>query len=226
MVKWKGTDISTYGIIVEKTPTISKGKKNIETLTIDGRSGFLTIDRGTYQPFNVSLECHAKEGSDFNQIKAFLDGYGTLSFENDKEYTAIINNAIPFEKVACFKSFIIQFLVNPIAHGTTEITKAITATPETFSISEATTEMTPEITIQGSGDIAITINNNTFNLTDIDSTKTYTLDSELKEIKDQNNNNQSSKMNGEFPKLKPASNTVSYTGTITTFTIKYKKAFL
>lgn len=226
MVKWKNIDISTYGIIVEKTPTISKGKKNIETVTIDGRSGFLTIDRGTYQPFIVSLECHAKAGSDFDQIKAFLDGYGSVQFENDKEYKGIINNAIPFEKVANFKSFMIQFLVNPIAHGTTEITKTITSASETFTITEATAEMTPEITIKGTGNIEITINNKTFNLNDIDSTKTYTLDCELKEIKDNNGNNQSRIMNGDFPTLKPATNEVSYIGTITEFTIKYKKAFL
>ena len=38
--------------------------------------------------------------------------------------------------------------------------------------------------------------------------------------------NQSNLMSGDFPYLKPSSNTISYTGTITQFKIKYKKAYL
>ena len=122
MVKWKNVDLSTKGIVVEKTPTISKGNKKIDIFEIEGRSGFLSIDKGTYEPFSIKLECHAKETANFDEIKAFLDGYGTLSFNNDREYTAVINNAIPFEKVLMFKSFVISFMVNPIAHDITPTT--------------------------------------------------------------------------------------------------------
>ena len=87
MVKWNNIDFKDKGIVVEKTPTISKGKKNIDTYTIEGRNGFLSIDRGTYQPFSLSIECHAKESANFDEIKAFLDGYGTLSFDGEREYT-------------------------------------------------------------------------------------------------------------------------------------------
>ena len=67
-VYWKGIDLKSYGIIVDKTPTISKGKKNIDTISIPGRNGFLTIDKGTYQPFVVSLECHARESANYDKM--------------------------------------------------------------------------------------------------------------------------------------------------------------
>lgn len=226
MIKWKNVDLMTKGIIVEKTPTISKGKKNIETYAIDGRNGFLTIDKGTYQSFNVSVECHAREDANFNEIKAFLDGYGTLSFDNDKEYTAIVNNAIPFEKVGIFKSFVIQFLVNPISHSITSYEKTINTSSESFDIDDATTDMEPVITLQGSGDVAITVNNKTFYLTGLDSTKTYTLNCETKEIRDNLGLNVSNKMNGDFPSLKAGTNNIEYSGSLTQFKFDYRLAYL
>lgn len=226
MVKWNNIDLKTKGIIVEKTPKISKGKKDIETYTIPGRNGFLNIDKGTYQPFNITLECHAKETANFDEIKAFLDGYGTLTFDNEREYTAIINNAIPFEKVQMFKSFVIQFMVNPIAHDITETTYTVASTSSTLTINGGNTTIEPNLEIKGSGNVSITINNKTFNLKNLVSTKTYYLNSELKEIVDNSGNNCSNQMQYEFPTLKPGNNTISYTGTISTFKIKYKKSYL
>lgn len=221
MIKWKNIDLSTKGIVVEKTPTISKGKKRIETYTIDGRNGFLSIDRGTYEPFSLSIQCHAKEDANFDEIKAFLDGYGTLSFDGVREYTAIVNNAIPFEKVQMFKSFVIQFMVNPIAHDITATT--IDLLSGDFTITGATALMHPTLTITCSGDVSITINNNTFTLDDADGT--YILDCENKVITS-SGVNASNIMSGDFPTFKNGENDVETSGTITTFTASYKKAYL
>ncbi len=221
MVKWNNIDLSTKGIVVEKTPTISKGKKNIETYTIEGRNGFLSIDRGTYQPFSLQIECHAKEDADFDQIKAFLDGYGTLSFDNEREYTAIVNNAIPFEKVQMFKSFAIQFMVNPIAHDITPTTITPSAS---FNITGATTDMYPTITIvAASGGCEVNINGVEFTTSNEDET-TYILDCENKVIT-KNGVNAASEMSGDFPFFKVGTNTYSGTG-VTSISASYKKAYL
>ena len=226
MVKWNNTDFSSKGIIVEKTPTISKGKKRIETYTIDGRNGFLSIDRNTYEPFSVSVECHAKETANFDEIKSFLDGYGTLTFDNQREYTAIINNAIPFEKVQMFKSFVVQFMVNPIAHDinatTINLLNDLDAN-DRFTITGATAMMYPTITITCSGDVEITINNKTFSLDDADGT--YILDCENKVITS-NGVNASNIMSGDFPTFINGTNEVETTGTISVLSASYKKAYL
>lgn len=224
MVKWNGIDFNSKGIVVEKTPTISKGKKNIDTYTIDGRNGFLSIDKGTYQPFSLSVECHAKETANFDEIKAFLDGYGTLTFDNEREYTAIVNNAIPFEKVQMFKSFVVQFMVNPIAHDITATTINLLTglTDGKFTITGTYTDIEPTITITCSGDVSITINNKTFTLDDADGT--YILDCQNKVITN-SGLNASSIMSGDFPTFKNGENAVSTTGTITAFSASYKKSY-
>lgn len=225
MVKFKNIDFNTKGIVVEKTPTISKGKKDIDIYSIDGRSGFLSIDKGTYQPFSLQVECHAKDTANFDEIKAFLDGYGTLTFDNQREYTAVVNNAIPFEKVQMFKSFAVQFMVNPIAHdiSVTTINLLTGLVDGKFTITGATYKMEPTITLTGSGDIEITINNKSFTLSDANGT--YVLDCENKVIT-KNNLNASNIMLGDFPTFQNGENSVSITGTVTAISASYKKAYL
>lgn len=221
MVKWKNIDLSTKGIVVEKTPTISKGNKKIDIFEIEGRSGFLSIDKGTYEPFSLQLECHAKDTANFDEIKAFLDGYGTLSFDNQREYTAIVNNAIPFEKVQMFKSFAIEFMVNPIAHDITPTTINLLSS-STFTIG-GTYRTYPILEIQASGDVDITINNKIFSLNDADGT--YILDCENKIIT-KNGLNASNIMLGDFPYFEVGENEVTIDGTVTTLSASYKKAYL
>ena len=221
MVKWNGIDFKNKGIIVEKTPTISKGKKDIETYSIQGRNGFLSIDRGTYQPFSLQIECHAKESANFDEIKAFLDGYGTLSFDNEREYTAIVNNAIPFEKVQMFKSFAVSFMVNPIAHDITPTTLTIT---DDFTISGATAKMYPTLTlVAAAGGADININGVEFTTSNEEAT-TYVLDCENKVIT-KNGVNASNEMSGDFPYFTNGTNTYEGTG-VTSLSASYKKAYL
>lgn len=221
MVKWNNIDFKDKGIVVEKTPTISKGKKNIETYSVEGRNGFLSIDRGTYQPFSLQVECHAKETTNFDEIKAFLDGYGTLSFDGEREYTAIVNNAIPFEKVQMFKSFAVQFMVNPIAHDINPTTIDL-LTNSTFTLG-GTFKTNPVLEITATGDVTITINNQSFTLNDADGT--YILDCENKVIT-KNGLNASNIMLGDFPYFVVGTNEVTTDGTITTLNASYRKAYL
>ena len=220
MVKWNNIDFNTKGIVVEKTPKISKGQKRIETYSVEGRNGFLSIDKGTYEPFSLQIECHAKETANFDDIKAFLDGYGTLTFDNEREYTAIVNNAIPFEKVQMFKSFVVSFMVNPIAHDITATT--INLTNSTFNIG-GNYETYPIITIQATGDVEVTINNTTFSIEGANGT--YILDCDKKVIT-KSGLNAANVMSGEFPKFVVGENTIDTTGTITSISASYKNAYL
>ena len=221
MVKWNGIDFKDKGIIVEKTPTISKGKKDIEIYSVAGRSGFLSIDKGTYQPFSLPIECHAKETANFDEIKAFLDGYGTLTLDGEREYTAIVNNAIPFEKVQMFKSFVVQFMVNPIAHDITPTTISIT---DDFTIVGATAEIHPILTLEAAaGGAEVNINGVEFTTSNEESA-TYILDCESKIIT-KNGINASNEMLGDFPFFINGENTYQGTG-VTSLSASYKKAYL
>ena len=37
MVTWKGINLNSKGIIVERTPNVPKGKKNIEIIEVEGQ---------------------------------------------------------------------------------------------------------------------------------------------------------------------------------------------
>lgn len=223
MILWKNINLRDKGIIVEKTPIPPKGKKRIDTYTIEGRNGFLSVDTGNYDPFSYSLPCHFHESANRDDICNFLDGYGTLSFDGLREYTAIIQNSISFEKLSRFKKFIIQFLINPIAEDINPTEKIINNNSETFEIKDATYKMFPILEITGIGDLEITFNNETFNLQDINGK--YVLDCK-EQVITHNGLNASSKMLHSFPHLIPGINTISYIGNITSFKIIYKKAYV
>lgn len=227
MVIWKNIDFKDKGIIVEKTPTLNKGKKRIETYDIEGRNGVLVIDKGTYEPFVVTIECHFDTTKySIDTIKEFLDGYGTLSFDGEKEYTALVENQISFEKVLMFRKFPIQFLVNPIAKEINSNIVTINSNNYELLINKATSYMYPLLKIVASGDITITFNNKTFYLYDLESTNTYYLDCENKVIYDKNMKNCSNLMKYDFPYLIPGTNNISYTGAISSFEIEYKRTYI
>lgn len=224
MVIWKGIEFRKKGIIVEKIPKITKAKKKIDVYEIEGRNGFLSVDTGVYESFVETIECHFNEQKvDINVIKEFLDGYGTLSFDGKTEYTAIIQNAIDFEKILNFRSFVVQFLVNPISEDIIETEYTVLSDNDILNIENATAEMYPIVELTGSGDVSITINGKTFNLKNLDGD--YILDSKYKVIT-HNGINASNQMQYDFPILKPGKNTINYIGSISNFKIKYRKAYL
>ncbi len=226
MFYWKNISSEEMGLVVSKTPTISKGKRNIEKLVIPGRSGFLTIDQGTYESFIIPVECHFNKGvTNQDEILAWLDGSGKLSFDNERRWEAVIVNSISLEKVIGFyRSFLIQFECQPISESITEYTFMVEDNPTTLNISGATAQMEPVIEITGSGDVQVNINNKTFYLYGIEGK--YILDSKWKIITDEEGNNTSNKMLYDFPLLVPGINEIEYLGNISNFTIKYRLAFI
>lgn len=224
MIIWKGINFRNKGIIVENIPAFSKGKKNIDTYTIPGRNGFLSVDNGTYDSFLVNVECHLNEKTtDLDSVKDYLDGFGTLSCDGEREYTAIINNSISFDSIKAFKKFMVQFLVNPIAEDIESTTFTVSDTSSQLTIEGATATMYPTLTITGTGDITVTINGKSFILKAINGT--CILDCKNKVITS-NGTNMSNKMLYDFPTLQPGLNTISTIGIISAFTIDYKKAYL
>ena len=220
--KWKGTSFNSKGIIIEKTPIPDKPKHSYQQYTIPGRNGYLAIDNKTYDPLLLSLECHLDTNNlDMNEIRAWLDGYGELQINNERKYTGYISNAISFEKITHFRKFIIQFTLQPLAKAvsTTEI-NALSI--DSFE-SDTYANTFPIITITGTGNISLSINNVGFTIYNADGT--YILDCEAKVIT-KSGINQSGNMSGEFPYIVNGTNSVIKSGTITALEIDYSKTFI
>lgn len=221
--KWKGIAFNSMGIIIEKTPIANKPKHSYNQYTIPGRNGYLAIDNKTYDPLLLSLECHfdTNKVDDINDLRAWLDGYGELQIDDERVYTGYISNAISFEKITHFRKFIIQFTLQPLAKAV-ESTEIDALSLDTLA-AETYTNTYPTITITGTGDISLSINNVGFTI--YDANGTYTLDCEAKVIT-KNGINQSSSMSGEFPYIVDGDNSIIKTGTITALTIEYYKTFI
>ena len=221
--KWNGITFNSKGIIIEKVPVIPRAKHEYTTYDIPGRNGFLTIDDKTYEGIPFELECHFKDNANVNEIRAFLDGYGTLQVDNEKVYTGYISNQIDFEKIVNFRKFLIQFMLQPVARALTETTTTLTTgLNKSLTINDMYTNTEPTFEVTASGNVSVTWNEKTFNIYNADGT--YILDCNAKVIT-KSGVNASGSMSGEFPTLKP-SNTYSTTGTISSFKVKYYKPYL
>ena len=219
--KWKGISFVNKNVVVEKIPITPKANHSYTKYNIPGRSGTLVIDNKTYDDIPLSLECHFNNTNvNINEVKAWLDGYGKLQLDSEKEYTGYVNNSISFEQISRFDKFIVQFMLKPFAKAL-QPTVITTTTSGTFTAD--TFETYPRITITGTGTIGITLNGTSFNIYNADGT--YILDCEAKIIT-KSGINQSNNMSGEFPKIKNGSNSLTTSGTITAMEISYYKTYL
>lgn len=207
MIKFKGYDLTSKGIIVENIPKIQKAKKRIDIYDIYGRNGFLSVDNGTYDSWQLSVECHCADNIDVNEIATFLDGYGTISFDDIKQSTAIVNSNIEFEKIrnSGFKKFLLSFLINPIFEDiipthTEELSNEFEQVGDFNVLTYTTTtysKIYPILEIELASDTDFYFNNKKFSL----KSGTYILDCKNKEITNSMGENMSSKMSGNFPYL-------------------------
>ena len=231
MIKFKGYDLTSKGIIVDELPKIQKPKKRTDIYNIYGRNGFLSVDNNTYDSYNIQVQCHLADTANMDTIASFLDGYGTISFDGIKQSTAIVNNSISFETIrnSGFKKFLLSFLVNPIFEDIAATIKTITFTlsqdlyiytlTESFNYNVYPSELEIEI----SSDTDFYINDRKFSL----KSGHYFLDCKNKEIFDSNGVNKSGDMSGNFPYLDTSgSNIIKCTTNPTTFKITYNKPHL
>ena len=231
MIKFKGYDLKSKGIIVEKIPKIQKAKKRIDIYEIYGRNGFLSVDNNTYDSWKLSVECHIADTANMDEIAKFLDGYGTITFDNLKQSTAIVNSNIEFNEIvnSGYKKFLLEFLVNPIFEdiANTVRTPSFTYIDNFYRVSlEGTYNYNvypKEIEIEISADTDFYFNNRKFSL----KAGHYFLNSKMKEIVDSNGVNKSDKMSGDFPYLDTSGNNIIKCTTLpTTFKMTYNKPHL
>lgn len=100
---WNGTDSRLMGIVVQQYPGYQRAKERVNTVTIPGRQGALTIPESTaeriFDTMLMNCKCAVRPGSDFAKICAWLQGDGLAAFGHQPgfAYHARIINAIPFE---------------------------------------------------------------------------------------------------------------------------------
>lgn len=210
--KFKGVDSTPY-LIVNKLPAIIKPKRDVDIIDLDGRSGFLTRDKGTYRGVVKSIECTIKGLDNIDYITTWLNGSGDLILSNepDKVYRATIINQIEIEKIArLFYSFILVFDCQPFKYEAEP--QDITLTTPNQITNPGNIESEPKIKVTGSGDVTLNVGDYTIQLTAIG--PNITIDSEIMDCY-RNSTLLNDKTTGPFPKLKPGENAISWSGNVT-----------
>ena len=214
------------GVLVNNLPPISKPERVYEEIEVPGRNGKLYIDNNCYNTFQYSITCTLMPGANIREISKWLNGVGKLilSTELDKEYEVIIKDQIDYEQTyRICNQFEVNFEVQPIARGVTE--KEINLSEESkVIIKESTYQIKPYLKVIGSGDITLTINNNSLNIKQL--ADYIEIDCELEEAYKENENCNSKIQCEIFPYFIPGENSITWIGNLTNLQIKYREAFL
>lgn len=214
--QFKGKNSREFGILIAAAPQRIRPERRVEYITIPGRNGMLTQDEKTYEPYTLSLECSTRGSERLDEIVAWLDGAGELilSTEPEKVYQAAIYNKIAISDVIyLYNSFLLQFRVQPFKYSVNAVNDALELTAPTTIRNRGTAESEPLLTIYGSGDVVLQINEDAFPLYGVEGS--ITIDSERMEVF-KGNANQNGKYGGtEFPKFAVGENTISWIGTVT-----------
>lgn len=218
-IKWKGISSTTKkGLIITSLPPITKPQMRINEMMVDGRDGSVIEELG-YQSYDKAVGIGLKGGYDIDEIISYFTGSGTLVLSNepDKYYKATIVNQIDYNRLLRFRTAEVKFRVQPYKHkvGEAEVTVASGGTVTNLG----NVESKPHITIEGSGTIEVGVNGiNIFKYTFPNGETQVKLDCDGEDayfneaLKNRN-------MTGEFPRLKVGSNTITYSGSVTSFKI-------
>ena len=203
---------------MERCPEKISPKRRDETFTVPGRHGNLTTTDGAFESYIRSTEFIVKDKKKIDEICAQFKGSGWLIFssEPDRKYKARVANQIEFSHVIRhFKRFVVEFEVQPFGYDVFEQTITKTAPFSLFNI--GTVDSEPIITIFGTGNITLYVNNQSISLKEI--AGSITIDSEM-----QNAYNgaasMNNKMSGEFPILSLGENHITWLGNVTKLEIQ------
>ncbi len=190
---------------------------------IPGRDGALWLPEDTYDEIEIPVRAQLLSGASPVSISAWLTGRGLLRFSDAtaRAYRARALAAYAYEHIdGCAARQIIEmtFACHPCAYHYPAASAVLTSgTPIT---NPGTRYAEPKITIVGSGDIDLTIGDQTLTVTGMDTG--CAIDMEAR-VAYQGSVNMGPQVSGDWPLLiQPGSNAVSWTatGTITSVTIE------
>lgn len=210
-----------FGILIAQRPNFPSSKRRVNTINIPGRDSNLRFDEKTYDDITIEVECSVKDKQDISNkidaIKGWLFETGEsdliFSFQADKKYIAQVVNAIDFKQVyKYFSEFPIIFDCRPFKYSVENNIETI-ITSGTKITNLGSIESEPIISIYGSGNIILKINEQTIRFKGI--TDKIIVDSVIQDCYDDAGNNLNGNMSGEFLKIKPGENIIGWSGNVT-----------
>lgn len=204
-------------------PVIPQLNEEYEEVKIDGRSGTLYIDKGTYENRQISCNFTLVSGNynfDFDKVDEWLHDINDDRFFIDRQDRCFRVVKIIYgdtqKEFRSLGSFPVTFIVEPFRCDPEE-----TITTELSINNEGHFSIYPKITIKGSGDISIVTNGDVFQVKNV--VNKAIIDSELMVCVD--SDGVALKNYGNYPELAKGKNVISTSGTITSITTTYRNLY-
>ena len=221
---WKGIDCRSMGVILQGPVPIIRPEERVNHIEIPGRSGDLTEIEGEsdeekiYNSYIQTVTIEVNGGYRVREIYNWLKGSGFVTFhgEPDRKQMARVIGAITLNKHSRNLDWWVgevQFYCQPLKQLLTEGTVQITSSGSAV-MNTGDEWARPKITATASGtSMTITANGKTLTITGLTSGQQYIIDSEIMEVTNANRTALLTKDSvGDFPKLKPGSNTITGSG--------------
>lgn len=216
---------------VQELPPIIRPEVRSEFEYTDNVDGAVVMELGydmVYKPISVGL----KNLDNLDQIMAWLTGAGDITFSNepDKIYKGKIINQISFERLGRFRIATIEFVCQPFKYLKNDTIYNFNSAGTYHVYNNGTVESLPLVEIYAEGNIEIKHNGIlkiTLNLGA--GGRTVFLDSETQNAYNMAGALQNSRMTGDFIKLKPGDNLLTFStenGTITKLSITPRSRFI
>ena len=219
---WNGVSSADMDIVMNNRVPIVRPEERVNHITIPGRAGELTQVEGEniFNSYIQSVEISIREKANVPAAEMWLkgDGYVTFDTQPDLQQRARVINAVTFQrhsKNADWYTGEVQFYCEPIKHPANEEDIEITESGETLE-NPGTLPAMPEIQMEGSGAVSISIDGVTLIIPDL--TSGWTADCENQWIC-LNGVPQMNAWQGEFPQIPVGESMITFTGNITKLTI-------
>ncbi len=225
---WKGVSSETInGLLISELPPITKPEIRVRRTQIDGRDGDI-IDEIGYESYTKKIKIGLHGNFNIDEVIKYFTGSGNVTFSNepDKYYIAKILNKIDYNRLIRYRTATIEFHVQPFKYKKDEniIDETIT-NQESIIVSNVGLEISkPIITLYGSGEVTILKNNNDVFKINIDDDFVIIDSNEEEAYKDNTLKNR--QMVGEFMKLDPGDNTITWVGNLTRIKIEPRSRWL
>lgn len=214
-----------FNLYLENYPSIPISNEEYEEEAVEGRSGNLIINKGTYPdkkiPFTFTILSPNIE-IDFDKVYEWL-----TEIEDNRLIFGRIDRCYKVKKVIFgniqkeFRSigeFDVTFLCEPFAQDLEKTVHEITSSG--FKINyNGNAPADTLIKIYGNGNIQLTVNGETMQINNV--TNYVEIDSYVLQVRNQNGTSKDNDTLGDFILLEKGINTISYTGTVTKVIIEY-----
>lgn len=226
--KYSGEDSRDYGIFLRNPPAMQKAARRVEFVDVPGRDGTLTIYDGGREDVETELECYLANLDGMDAALKWLEGAGDLIISSDatRLYRATFAEREELHRIVRGMSaheFDVPVRLGPYRYRVLESAAADdwtrTTSGETIT-NPGTAASRPKITIAGSGNVTLTIGTQQMDFEGL--TDGIVVDSERMDCMSLD---ETELLNGmadmdEFPTLNIGANLVSWTGTVTSVTIR------